>query len=55
MTAVPTTRTSWISMKAGAEVRSVQIASKSKDIQFLECTTSAERNRTLSAEEVGGR
>ena len=49
---VPTTQASRFPKIAGAEVRSVQIASKGEDIQFLECTTSAERNRTLSAVEA---
>ena len=46
---VLTTQAPWLPITAEAEARSVQI------VNPLKCTTSAERNRTRSAKEAGGR
>ena len=48
----PTTVLSGSSVGEGAGVRSVQIASRGEDSQFLRYTTHAEQNRTRSAEEA---
>ena len=48
---VSNTRASWFPMIEGAEVRSLQIASKGEDSQFLRYTSNAEQNHTRSTEE----